>query len=220
MYKILLTSLCFSFLFLTSVNAQKYKGQRFKVGAIAGLNIAQIDGDNMFGYRKLGAQVGIQGIAMLTKRQYLSMEFLFSQRGAVTSADDIRLRRMAYTDIRLNYVEIPFLIHSKVGDDKLPWGMEFYTGVAVSRLLGGRIEGVNNPLIVNPVLFLKDRTDEFSTFEIDYVFGGTFFINKNVGVTFRHTFGLNPLFKPLPNDTELQEMTSFYFMAGGVYILE
>lgn len=220
MYKVILISIFSSFFFLTSVNAQKYKGQRFKVGAIAGVNLAQIDGDKTFGYRKPGLQAGIQGIAMLNKRHHLSVEFLISQRGAVTSSSEVGDRRLAYTNIRSNYVEIPILFHRALNNNT-PWKTELYTGFSVGRLLGMRIEGVNNPSIANPVLQLKDTPSEFKTFEIAYIFGGTFFFNENMGVTLRHTVGINTVFDPTEAQTllELKPLRNFFFTAGGVYIL-
>lgn len=222
MNKIILISIFCSFFFLTSVNAQKYKGQRFKVGAVAALNSAQVDGDKIFGYRKLGVQAGIQGIAMLNKKQYLSMEFMISQRGAVTSTDDVGSRRSAYMTIRSNYVEVPFLYHRalNLSDDK-PWGTELYTGLSVGRLLGANIEGVVGGSNPNPIMFLKDRTVELENFEIAYIIGGTFFFNENFGVTLRHTVGLTTFFEPTEIEigAGLKPLRNLFVTVGGVYIL-
>jgi hypothetical protein len=221
MYKILLITLCCSLFFLTSVNAQKYKGQRFKVGALVAGNASQIDGDKIFGYQKFGAQVGIQGISMLTKTQYVSLEFLFSQRGAVTSSSEVGSRRIAYTNIRMNYVEVPILYNIKLPLGASEFGPYFYTGLSVSRLLGGTIEGANVPNIANPVLLLQDRVSDFDTFEIDYIIGGNYFFNKNWGVTFRHTVALTQFFEPNEAEiaAELKPLRNFFITVGGVYIL-
>jgi hypothetical protein len=221
MYKILLLTLCCSLFFLTSVNAQKYKGQRFKVGILAGGNAAQIDGDRIFGYGKFGAQGGIQGIAMIKKTQYLSLEFLFSQRGAVTSSEEIGSRRIGYTNIRLNYVEVPVLYNIKLPLGNTEFGAYAYTGFSVARLLDGTISGANVPNIGNPVLLLKDRISELNTFEVDYIIGANYFFNKNWGVTFRHTVGLTNLFQPSEADIldELKPMRNLFLTVGGVYIL-
>lgn len=221
MYKILLIALCSSLFFLTAVNAQKYKGQRFKVGALVGGNAAQIDGDRIFGFGKYGAQAGIQGIAMLNKTQYLSLEFLISQRGAITSSDEVGSRRIAYTNIRLNYVEVPILYNIKLPFDNSEFGAYFYSGFSVSRLLSGTIQGANVSNIANPVILLKNRTSEFKTFEVDYIIGANYFFNKNWGITIRHTVGLTTFFEPSEADIldELKPMRNFFITIGGVYIL-
>jgi hypothetical protein len=220
-YKTILISLCCSLFFLTSVNAQKYKGQRFKVGALVAANAAQIDGDKIFGYGKFGAQAGIQCIAMINKKQYLSLEFLISQRGAVTSPEDIGSRRTGALDIRLNYVEVPLLYNLKSPFGNSKFGTYFYTGLSVSRLLGGTISGTNVPNIANPVLLLKDRISEFTTFEIDYIIGVNYFFNKNWGLTVRHTVGLTQFFVPAEVDIldEIKPLRNLFITIGGVYIL-
>lgn len=221
MYKILLTTLCCSLFFLTSVNAQKYKGQRFKVGALVAGNAAQIDGDRVFGYRRFGAEAGIQGIAMLNKTQYLSLEFLISQRGSITAPDEVATRGIAYSEIRLNYIEIPILYNIKLPLVKSQEGAYFYTGIAVSRLLGGSVGGVNNPKTANPVILLKNRTSEFKTFEIDYIVGANYFFTKNWGVTIRHTVGLTQFYKPTAADIleDLKPMRNLFVTVGAVYVL-
>jgi hypothetical protein len=206
---------------LTSVNAQKYKGQRFKVGALAAINAAQMDGDGIFGYGKFGVQAGIQGIAMLEKEQYLSLEFLISQRGAITSSEDISSRRTAYLDVRLNYVEVPILYNVKLPFGNSDFGTYFYTGFSVSRLLGATIEGANVAKIANSVLLLKNRTSDLNTFEVDYIIGANYFFNKNWGITLRHTVGVTKSFDPTEADiiNELNPLRNFFITVGGVYIL-
>lgn len=212
--------ICSLFVF-TTIEAQKYRGQRFKIGAVVALNAAQIDGDRIFGYNKLGVQAGIQGITMLTKKQYLSLEFLISQRGAITSADEVGSHRVAYTNISSNYIEVPLLYNIKLpfgGDND---GMYLYSGFSVARLLGIKIEGIQHPKTGNSILELKDRTAEFDTFEVDYIIGGSYFFNKNWGITFRHTIGITTFFKPNEVDitAELQPLRNYFFTIGGVYIL-
>ncbi len=212
----------FCCLFFMTVNAQKYKGQRFKIGVIAGVNMAQVDGDRIFGYNQPGVQVGLQGITILTKKQYLSTGLLFSQRGAVTDSDIVRFHKMAYTNIRENYIEIPFLINREVSfPSKNPWSFSLYTGFSVGRLLSVKITGVDHPSIANPVIKLQNRSSDFKTFEIAYIFGGTFFFNENFGLTLRHTLALTTFFEPTATDVlllDLKPMRNYFFTAGGVYI--
>ena len=75
-----------------SLSAEQTQAQMFKAYAVAGLNAAQIDGDEVFGYNKLAPQLGI-GIMMPfnMRKPYqgwqASMEILFSQRGAKETLD-------------------------------------------------------------------------------------------------------------------------------------
>jgi hypothetical protein len=200
--------------------AQKYKGQRFKVGVNIGVNVAQIDGDYLFGYRKLGAQAGIQGIAMINKKQFISLEFLFSQRGAISGSSELANHTIAFTDIRMNYVEIPFLFNQYINtNQKSPWRFYLQTGLSVNRLLSASIEGINSPNNGNPILVLRDRTDELSTFEIGFIVGGLIKLNDNWGVLIRHNVGVNTIFKPLETDELLNPLRNFVLTIGGTYII-
>lgn len=208
-----------SLFFFSSIHAQKYKGQRFKVGALVGVNGAQIDGDRIFGYNKTGIQAGIQGIAMLNKKQYLSLEFLMSQRGAVSTSAD--LKRIADINIRSNYVEVPILFNTKLPLGNSEYGAYLYSGFSIGRLLGAKIGGVNHPRNANPILQLSDRTTEFDIFEIDYIIGGNYFFNKNWGITLRHTVALTTFFEPSEVDInmELKSLRNLFFTIGGIYVL-
>ena len=220
LFRIAIITIICSLVSFSTMYGQRYKGQRFKVGAVLGMNMAQIDGDRMFGYNKFGVQAGVQGIAMLNKKQYLSLEFLLSQRGAVTSSNEIE--RIAMVNIRSNYIEAPILYNIKLPIAENSAGVYLYSGVSVARLLGARINGVNNPRLGNPILILSDRVSEFDTFELDYIIGGNYFFNNNFGVTFRHTVGMTTFFQPsvADIDLELKPLRNYLLTIGGVFIID
>jgi len=49
---------------------------------IAGMNLSQVDGDEVYGFKKMGACVGVGGILPLPKRFSLSLEILYDEKGA------------------------------------------------------------------------------------------------------------------------------------------
>ena len=132
--------LLFSFLlfsFLPSASAQRFIG-----GVAAGINLTQVDGDEVFGYHKVGFTGGPFVKLMLDKKQRFSitMELLYSQKGAqkkYPAPDGVRvaLGDTAFFDndpkhvgentkffynLRTDYLEIPLVVHfedprSKVG---------------------------------------------------------------------------------------------------------
>src|SRR5690606_7644143 len=79
--------------------------QQFKGAVMLGFNAAQINGDDMAGYKKLGLTGGAKIIYDLGEKWFPSMEFLYSQRGSrnnvfkTSSDNDIH--------IDLKYIEIP-----------------------------------------------------------------------------------------------------------------
>lgn len=97
-------------------NANIAHSQIIKGEAILGLNMTQVEGDEVHGFKKPGIQIGAGALVPFKKNWDVSMEVLFNQKGAK--------QRDQYTDtlstgeiltgqykLRLNYVEIPVLVH-------------------------------------------------------------------------------------------------------------
>lgn len=85
------------------------------VGAVAGANFCQVDGDNYAGYRKIAFNFGGIGYLRLYRHLALSFELLYSQKGA--RSDYPRYSKTDSTtlitkyDVNLNYAEIPIMIN-------------------------------------------------------------------------------------------------------------
>jgi hypothetical protein len=99
---VFLISISFNF-----VNAQKIKGE-----LILGVNATQIDGDEVYGYHKFGLNTGVGAILPFGKHWSLSVETILNQKGAYQN-ESIELDTLPtpYYNIRLNYVEVPVMIH-------------------------------------------------------------------------------------------------------------
>ncbi len=89
--------------------------QRIQGAVIGGFNLSQIDGDEVYGFKKFGANVGLGAIVPLGKNFQFSIETLFSQRGAkqkdqyYDSVSPDTIYTGAYK-VNLDYLEIPFLV--------------------------------------------------------------------------------------------------------------
>ena len=64
--------------------------QRFHLGAMGGINISQIDGDDLQGYDKVGWTFGIRSVAVIDESLNFSTELLYSERGSVSPACDVK----------------------------------------------------------------------------------------------------------------------------------
>ena len=106
--------LLFLLLLITSLVNQSH-GQIIKGFAAAGMNMTQVDGDEAYGYKMRGFNAGL-GIMIPFKKNFdISLETTFSQKGANQKAQYLAFRgddtlTGAYR-LRLNYVEIPLMIH-------------------------------------------------------------------------------------------------------------
>jgi len=138
---------CFLFFcFLPSASAQRFIG-----GIAAGINATQVDGDEIFGYNKVGFNGGPYVKLMLDERQRfsLTMELLYTQKGAqkrypAPNGVRIAIGDTAFIDprypeenmkffynLRTDYLELPLLVHFE--DPKSKFGIG--VGVTWARLV-------------------------------------------------------------------------------------
>jgi hypothetical protein len=110
-------SIVLAFLFTSSAYAQKYYEDDYRTffgGLLLGTNFSQVDGDNYAGYNKTGLNMGGIMYARLDADLALSMELLFSQKGAFGKnpilSTDGNFSIYDYK-IKLNYAEIPIMLN-------------------------------------------------------------------------------------------------------------
>lgn len=104
------------------------RAQRIHAFVTSGVNLSQIEGDELKGFRKLGYVGGIGALAAVSANYQwgLSVEMLFSQRGSYNTT----LNPYA-CDIALNYVDIPLLVHYQ----DIRGGMLVGVGITYGRLV-------------------------------------------------------------------------------------
>jgi len=111
-YKILLRTgiIHITALLLFVLCALVTEAQVIKGAVIAGTNLSQVDGDEVYGFNKLGLNVGAAAIIPLHEKWELSVEALFSQKGSrQTSQYDDSLT--GEYKLKLAYMEVPVLAH-------------------------------------------------------------------------------------------------------------
>jgi hypothetical protein len=136
---------------LTLYSIQSFS-QRF-LGALSfGMNLTQVDGDEKFGYKKAGLNVGPSIILPIgkNKKWSVTMELLFSQMGSRqrssyaandTLADSSRTGYYDGYRLSLNYIQVPVLVHFT--DKRVIAGG---IGFSFSRLVGvNEYEDYNDP---------------------------------------------------------------------------
>jgi len=134
------------FSFLPSASAQRFIG-----GVASGINLSQVDGDEVVGYHKVGFNGGPYVKLMLDRKQRFSatMELLYTQKGAAKrypfpagmeiAKNDIELIDPRYEEVdknflyklRTDYLEIPLLFHYE--DPKSKFGIGI--GISWARLV-------------------------------------------------------------------------------------
>lgn len=102
--------------------------QKFRGGVTLGLNVTQVDGDEIYGFRKYGFHGGAIGTIPLRKNFLISLETLYSQKGANQRARTAYYRQYR---VELDYVEVPVLVQYN-DRDMFTVG----AGIAYGRLVG------------------------------------------------------------------------------------
>lgn len=146
-----------------------------RAAIIGGLNVSQVDGDGIAGYRKFGANGGAAAYINLSKGFYTSFEILYSMRGAKSSNNEsIRDGRTLKLD--LDYIEVPFMVHYN-DRDKAIFGLGFSWNTLVR----------NN---ISPEILAEDVNMKRASFDI--VGGVTFLIKKRYGINLRYSYSISP----------------------------
>lgn len=79
--------------------------------AILGGNISQVDGDEVYGFKKLGINAGAGAIVPLGDHFTLGIEVLLNQKGSRQKAQSNDSIITGEYKLRLNYLEVPVLFH-------------------------------------------------------------------------------------------------------------
>jgi len=117
---IILLFICYS-----DIVAQNIKG-----GLYGGFNLSQVDGDEVYGYRKIGFIGGPTAIIPIKKQFSIRLETIYNQKGSYQKPYYKDTNYGMYR-LRLNYVEVPVLFHWK-DKNKINFGL----GASWGRLVG------------------------------------------------------------------------------------
>ena len=102
--------LYFLLLILSLVIFNTTEAQNIRGALITGLNLTQVDGDEVFGYHKAGLQVGAAAVIQIDKKWAVSLENIFNQKGARQKARFVDSLDGSYR-LRFNYLEVPLMLH-------------------------------------------------------------------------------------------------------------
>jgi hypothetical protein len=100
--------------------------QVIKGAVIAGFNLSQVDGDEVYGFEKFGANVGAAAIIPFSDRWEVSVETLFSQKGSHQKPQRDDSLSGEYL-LKLNYLDVPVMVHYN-DKDIVVFGLGFSYG--------------------------------------------------------------------------------------------
>ena len=168
---------------MLSISLHQTEAQRFKGSALFGLNLSQIDGDQLAGFSKLGWTGGLKLAYPLRDNVDLNMEMLYSQRGS-TSGFGFGGGNENFTDLK--YIEIP--IYLNIMDWKIEDGDYFkvkaHGGLSYAYLFD--VESVNG--------LLSNDINNYKRHNLAYLIGVDYSFNSKIGMTVRYTRAFNSIY--------------------------
>lgn len=185
----------FSLLLCIVLNAD---AQRFSASVLLGSNFAQIDGDDLAGFNKLGISAGILTEYELKPHMKFSVELLFNQTGSKSALSFGKAPGVEF--IQTSYIDIPIIF--RLNDWKI--NDEFYKvfldgGLSLGRLFS--TEAQNS--------FFTGLDTDFTKTNLAFCLGGGIRFSKQLGITGRFTRSINSLYT---NDNFLARSLFGYFL--------
>jgi hypothetical protein len=159
----------------------------FKGGIVVGANFGQIDGDRYAGYFKVGINAGAVLYTRLSDRFSLSMELLFSQKGArgnfnQNSGGDT-LVTITKQRVNLNYAEIPVLLNI-FDKNKSHVGL----GMSYSQLISS-----DEKIVTNPDLFYDETKFPFKKVDLNIIASANMHLYKGLYANLRFQYSIIPI---------------------------
>ena len=181
-----------SFTFLLLLAFQGVHAQEgFKGYVTLGFNAAQIDGDAMAGFNKVGPTGGVGVKYGVHRLLDVGMEFLYSPRGGKNYLITSDIPKV-YIDLK--YAELPVYICFK------DWYIEEQNYHKV-----GALAGLSYGTLLSSssnVVLLADKVSQMRNNDFTYFVGGRYMFTKHIGLTARYNRSFSRVYNnaSLPND--------------------
>ena len=179
---VFIKKLLFISIIIFAFSPYKAEAQRFKASAVLGLNLAQIDGDELAGFSKLGLTGGFKLAYPLKDNVDLNFEMLYSQRGSTSGFGFGGSGNF----IDLKYIELPIYLNI------MDWFIEdedyhkakVHAGLAYAYLFD--VNSTNG--------LISDDIDNYKRHNIGYLLGIDYSFNSKIGMSIRYNRAFNSLY--------------------------
>lgn len=183
---LLLSSIFFSAHAQNPNNYYVEEPKLFTGGLIAGTNFCQVDGDRYAGYFKVGINAGAVLYTRISDRYSLSMELLFSQKGATANFRQNSASKtftIVTQKINLNYAEIPILFN--IYDKK-----KSHLGVGLSY---AQLISANETITTSPSYNYDPSQHPFIKRDINFIAAANLFLVKGLYANLRFQYSILPI---------------------------
>ncbi len=159
--------------------------QGFDLWAVGGFNAAQIAGDGLAGYDKIGFQAGLKLAYPLEDKWELDLEILFAQKGSRASTAQLLMGSRQTTS--LDYLELPVYVtyNDWYQESEGYYKVGLHAGLSAGYLFSAK---TRNSLVV-------DQLENFKDFDYSAIIGAFYAFNKRWSVTVRYTNSFIKIYK-------------------------
>ncbi|MES2702978.1 MAG: porin family protein [Bacteroidota bacterium] len=160
-------------------------GRLFTGALILGANFTQIDGDDYYGYHRMGLNAGGMAYAHFTPGWGASMELLYSQKGSrgQTIVDYPGIGRyVSKYYMKLNYVEVPVMVHY------ITHKLDMEAGLSYALLLKS-----DEYVVASQSVTIDPERNRFNTTDINGIIGISRQAYKNFHLNLRFQYSALPI---------------------------
>lgn len=162
--------------------------RKFYGGIVAGMNVSTVERDNFGGYHLPGLNAGAIVYWHFIPALNISLELLYAQKGAKgvnTSYSPYAGTFYEKYTMRLNYMEVPLILHYMVSPKLQIGGGGSYSALMSSKETYETIY----PAYINPDL------SPFEKYEIDLIASGSMLLYKGLMLNVRYQYSVTPVRK-------------------------
>lgn len=165
----------------TGLHAQ----QGFELWAVGGFNAAQIEGDGLAGYDKIGFQAGLKLGYPLEDKWEVDLEILFAQKGSRASTAQLLMGSRQTTS--LDYLELPVYVtyNDWYQESEGYYKVGLHAGFSAGYLFSAKSR---NSLVV-------DDLENFKDFDYSAIIGAFYAFNDRWSATVRYTNSFIKIYK-------------------------
>ena len=167
---------------------------RFKAGAMVGINMSQIDGDKDEGYRQPGLLLGLNGGFFINPNFDISTQLLYNEKGAKPNPDAAPKPDFNYGNFSFKYSEIALLanFHYDANNAKNYYRQSIHVGFSYGRLFKSItvITRNNTPNLE----FQDDLVSKYNPNDVSFILGWSYSFSPRWGLALRHTVSLNLMY--------------------------
>lgn len=186
------------------------RAQLFKGEIIGGFNVSQVDGDEVYGFNRLGINAGAGVEIAFSDKWSVSLENLYSEKGSYQKKQFEDSITGEY-DLRLNYLEVPVMLHYN-DKDRIKVGLGFSWGRLVKA--SETEQGGNVTPYIDSVPFNENDINILADFR--------FRLYKRLKLDFRYSYSVSKIrereFFNYNNDTWIRKQYNNLFSIRLIYV--